>query len=132
MVDAWTYFCSCVEQVLMAGYLKEGSQYVCHSLGNSSRAKQSCFISDHLVMQIFVYFLPRYLWDLPFIHCGYGVLLGGNRWTGLLCSFLCCISFGTGMFSVEFFPPSLFFLSIKVFWVSGRFSPWVHWPYTLN
>ena len=114
----------------IVGYLKEVSKYVCHSLSNSSRAKQSCYISNYLVTQLFAYFLLRYLWDLPFIHCGYGVLLGGNCWTGLLCSFLCCISFWTGMFSVGFFP--VFPCCQGFFWVSRDFFPWVHWLCTLK
>jgi len=107
----------------IVGYLKEVSKYVCHSLSTSSRAKQSCYISNYLVMQLFVYFLLRYLWNLPFIHCGYGVLLGGNCRTGLLCSFLCCISFWTGMFSVWFFPPSLFSLLSRFLLSEWRFFP---------
>jgi len=115
----------------IVGYLKEVSKYVCHSLSNSSRAKQSCYISNYLVMQLFVYFLLRYLWNLPFIHCGYGVLLGGNCRTGLLCSFLCCISFWTGMFSVGFFLPHCFPCCQGFFeWV--EIFPWVHWPCTLK
>ena len=34
-----------------------------------------------------------------------------------------CIDLCTGMFSVGFFPPSLFFLAVKVFWVCGGFFP---------
>ena len=43
MVYACTYVAAGCEQVWMAGYLKGVSMCVCHSLGNSSRAKLSSF-----------------------------------------------------------------------------------------
>ena len=44
MVYACAYVAAGCEQVWMAGYLKGVSICVCHSLGNSSRAKLSCFV----------------------------------------------------------------------------------------
>ena len=66
---------------------------------------------------------------LPSIHCGFGSYLETPVvWTWFCCMHVYnylvdCIDLCTGMFSVGFFPPSLFFLAVKVFWVCGGFYP---------
>ena len=94
--------------------LKEVSKYVYHSVGNSSHESSLVY---YLVMQIFVYFLPRYECTCGIYYSSTVVMVGYLEATADLdfVFILCCISFWTGMFSVGFFLPHCFSLLSRFF-----------------
>ena len=125
----------------MAGYLKGVSMCVCHSLGNFQPCKAVLFHSLAMFSHAILFsLLPRYLCEVSVvdfgsylepvrstIHGGFGSYLETPVvWTWFCCMHVYlvdCIDLCAGMFSVGFFPPSLFFLAVKVFWVCGGFFP---------
>ena len=105
-------------------------------------AVQSCLVSFLAMFSHAILFslLPRYLCEVPVVDLGATwnlcvlpsiVALGATwrhqlSWTWFCCMHVYmvdCIDLCAGMFSVGFFPPSLFFLAVKVFWVCGGFFP---------